>query len=158
MKDAIESSMITPNELRIGNLVYLVNGTKKEIEKVCSVDWCGINADIDDSAIKPVWEYKGWFKGSLIGSNLSIVEPIPITEEWLVGFGIGNKEYIEVNTCGMCEGAIYYTKDLSIIVCSGCEGEMGYKKYISFDHIQYVHTLQNLYYSLTGEELDGTIN
>ena len=71
-------------------------------------------------------------------------EPVPLNERWLKEFGFkeaGN-------------GWFSINKDFLII------GE--YKKgrwreiNVLFDHLEYVHQLQNLYFSLTGKELTRT--
>lgn len=83
-------------------------------------------------------------------------DPIPLTEDWLVRFGFKkSKCYL-----GMREGMtreilfIYPTK-------SGMYVSLWFPKaYTESDEdhylkeINYVHQLQNLYYALTGQELD----
>ena len=68
--------------------------------------------------------------------NLSLMTPIPLTEEWLLKFGF-EKAY---ETC-------YQYKDFILN-----------DKFIMMDiditvQLKYVHQLQNLYFALTGEEL-----
>jgi hypothetical protein len=71
------------------------------------------------------------------------IEPIPLTEEWLLKFG-GRKTIVEdypiyfVNPFD-----IEFYKNESVVLISG-NTEV---------KIKYVHQLQNLYFALTGEEL-----
>jgi hypothetical protein len=84
------------------------------------------------------------FDNGITTMTIDEIKPIPLTEEWLVKFGfnefeknyrtffVNNKFKIEMSNTGN----IYYNKLW----------------------IPYVHTLQNLYFSLTGVELDLTSN
>ena len=80
---------------------------------------------------------------------ISEVEPIPLTEEWLLKFGFYQTSIPNV----------YYknwgTNGIEIIIFEyhykgGFEYELGKGKY---KVLESVHQLQNLYHSLTGEEL-----
>jgi len=70
------------------------------------------------------------------------IEPIPLTEEWLVKFGFeikqgrfGNEYFGKIN--------LYTASDKKIVFCyDDC-----------LKGINYVHQLQNLYFALIGEEL-----
>lgn len=79
------------------------------------------------------------------GTGIAIKQgkPIPLTEEWLVKFGFDKKGY----------------KDgLSIIL----ENKLGYKNGRTYfkswcileSQPKYAHSLQNLYFALTGQELE----
>jgi hypothetical protein len=71
-----------------------------------------------------------WYGGDL--------EPIPLTEEWLIKLG-AKKDKID-NT--------YYLPELEIML----PNFFRYKTSM-ISRIDYVHQLQNLYFALTGEEL-----
>jgi hypothetical protein len=73
---------------------------------------------------------------SLVDSQRVEFDPIPLTEEWLLRFGIKlrEKEMLGIWNNG---DAIYFS--------------YGFEKDLK---IQYVHQLQNLYSALTGEELE----
>lgn len=78
------------------------------------------------------------FKMAVISFNCQEIKPIPLTEEWLVRFGFTliNRVDYESN-CGVLELEATdagYLFDSRIIINS-------------------VHSLQNLYFALTGEEL-----
>ena len=75
------------------------------------------------------------------------LKPIPLTEEWLIKFGgidTGYEIYIKAKT------KIIEFKWSSKIVATGVRNGWYCKRY---KHIKYVHQLQNLYFTLTGEEL-----
>lgn len=82
--------------------------------------------------------------------DISSIEPIPLTEEWLIKFGFsltisnrdsGYKQY-EINKNGF---------DILFSIECNCSPEC-FVENIGID-ILYVHQLQNLYSCLTGEEL-----
>ena len=123
--------MIKANELRIGNLVnadYLC--------KVVGIDELGaslIDVNGDESSIV-----------YLTDEN---IDPIPITEEWLLKFGFeGSNGYylcpkwykfrFQKNSIIKFKGLIFNNKKVNQLI--------------------YIHQLQNLYFAITGEEL--TIN
>jgi hypothetical protein len=121
--------MISPNELRIGNLLLNNHVTYK----VISIDEEGIMAD-------PVSQ-----KHTIDVNIRDLVTPIPLTEEWLLRFGFFgvNKAYFVHNKSKFL---LEYTKDLN--------GDW----YIMVNEIprvylEHVHQLQNLYFALTGKEL-----
>jgi hypothetical protein len=107
------------SELRIGNLVYIET----------------------NSSLDPLREVTGdHLKQSEDGDT--IIEPIPLTEEWLEKFAWysqrdGNYVFDANNYYSIApDGSLYFND-----------------AYTSTD-IQYVHQLQNLYFALTGTELE----
>lgn len=72
---------------------------------------------------------------------VSMFEPIPLTEEWLIKFGF------DVNNR---PNWIDQLQEYSI-VCGNTQYLKGSAKNIM--PIKYVHQLQNLYFALTGEEI-----
>ena len=86
-----------------------------------------------------------------IDYDYSVLHPIHLTEEWLVRFG----NQIELDEIGYYQfytngrptsyGLGMYAKDY----CLTYGGEVTKETYI-----KYVHQLQNLYFALTGEELN----
>jgi len=71
-------------------------------------------------------------------------QPIPITEEWLVKFGFISNPYMD-----------RYEKGVLHIECNKMRGylELWCEQLPQSISINYVHQLQNLYFALTGEEL-----
>jgi hypothetical protein len=115
-------------ELRIGNLVKY----KGDIHPVTSIDstinWVYLNENIDCS--------------------LYSIEPVILTEEWILKFGF---EYVDY------AGSYCYKDHL---IDETHEGFV-FNLFCSNDKdcivkIKYVHQLQNLYFTLTGEELTLT--
>jgi len=111
------------SELRIGNLIKGKSPEKKVYEE-------------------PVELNEYYFL--LFLNNMMDVEPIPLTEEWLLKFGFVSNPYkdryeliAKINIIIECDK----TKGLVDLYCE------------QFPHIKYVHSLQNLYFALTGEEL-----
>lgn len=126
--------MIQPQELRIGNHVFDIDGDIMQI------------GDILDFGVK--------FKNTSLGSIYEKINPIPLTEEILLKFGF-NKEY-QKGYIGIdvCNSDFVLTEPLKM-------GEWQTKYTFQFKtgsvhkfkEIEYVHQLQNLYFALTGEEL-----
>ena len=91
-----------------------------------------------------------------IKNNPNIVKPIPLTEEWLVKFGFEKmdafgwvKDFITLD-----ESVAHYSFDMwrgtySIEKCDMTEIPQ---------EIKHVHQLQNLYFALTGQELQTDEN
>lgn len=98
-----------------------------------------------------------WIQWSLTGieiqmdgmlwNDLDQFIPIPLTEEWLERFGFERS------------GSTYRMGKFKYIVSELPKGETGYGFFIMYGAFEldikprYVHQLQNLYHSLTGEEL-----
>jgi hypothetical protein len=127
------------SELRIGNLVY---------EKYPS--------DLDYEVVD-VW---------YVGRDLSLnyIEPIPLTEEWLLNFGFEKlKEYDSGENVIIQYGKSIIigddTHDEKLVISlpfNYCEiGDyQDDSAYILNITIGYVHQLQNLYFTLTNKELE----
>ena len=113
-------------ELRIGNFVLFDN---KKVE-ITGIVKSGFYFDKQDFAINLL----EWF------------QPIPLTEEWLLKFGFvktPTKYYIgDLND--LCN------RDLDLVLTTN-KNIISYQDYLH--PIHYVHSLQNLYFALTGKEL-----
>ena len=135
--------MIDVKELRVGNLVlgYYAyndeNDQEQEITSVCrvlSIDSVGAH------------EYPLWVEA--IGKANDVEEydgfvAIPLTEEWLIDLGFRKDE--ETNYRWFMEDWLAYDLDDNCIRIAD-SWEFGKRKY--------VHELQNLFFALTGEELE----
>jgi hypothetical protein len=123
--------MIPINELRINNYVYYNNEhneigiiTKLVTELITDINYVGINNRIDIHYLS------------------KHINPIPLTEDWLLKLGF-NK---------------YFDKGKFKIIP---KARLGYEKGRTYFNSwtilekqpEYVHELQNLYFALTGEEL-----
>lgn len=123
--------MISINDLRINNYVYYNNEhneigiiTKLVTELITDINYVGINNRIDVHYLN------------------KHINPIPLTEEWLIKLGFNN----------------YFEKGKINIIPKGRLGyENGRTYFNSWTILEkqpdYVHELQNLYYALTKEEL-----
>lgn len=130
------------NELRIGNWIN-VGG---ELNQFTIADFC----DIFDNGNK-------WFK--------DLFKPIPLTEEWLLKFGFEEIETLHTHWKSdkgfFLNGyVIFMEKNLGAII-----GEKSNDYFYNHSYqyrngigiikeIKYLHELQNLYFALTGEELE----
>lgn len=145
--------MIKPEELRIGNFVEAPNDTyidridkiKDYCFKVCVVSKGIVKINIGFDAQRrfeenPVYSY-----------GFEDLKPIPITKEWLVMFGFGQSDETEMGHNAHDEFGFYYDYDENgiLLLDSGAQ-------YHRMEYIRHVHQLQNLYFSLTGEELEIT--
>jgi hypothetical protein len=110
-------------ELRIGNLVF--NPIQNKIVKVD-----GSLISIEHSRELSIKDHKGF-------------EPIPLTEEWLLKFSRGSRRVLSINGTGLW----VELKNDGYFLTDDC-GNL-----ITYDEIKYVHSLQNLYFALTNEEL-----
>lgn len=103
-----------------------------------------------------IWNWLSWdgdyaqwnlynFKDLEFTDSYIEAEPIPITEEWLFKFGFEKSEYLE---------NIYKYKIYNVSLDKF--GDLHFYFFGIHDcsrKIKYVHELQNLYFSLTGQEL-----
>lgn len=89
---------------------------------------------------------KQMFKVAVITLNCQDIEPIPLTKEWLLKFGFERsvnglwKFPLEMRSNGRNGFHCFY-------------GNSSSKRKINIE-IKSVHQLQNLYFALTGEELE----
>lgn len=133
--------MIKANELRVGNLIAMPADSGKPYWKVLEIRENGVIYGID------------WESGTAF-CKLDIPDPIPLTPEWLERCGlelrredkiwqiqVGNTSYLEIEAEEpfMCGVTPETWRDICPI-------------YI-WNEIKHVHQLQNLYFTLTGEEL-----
>lgn len=116
-----------PNELRIGNYIKTYGQD----------DGCITVTEISQSEVS--------FK-ERDSVKIDLLEPIPLTEEWLKKFGFDNSLVDEIY--------LYQHDSIKFppTIIFFDNGEYIFRKRCEIK-IQYVHQLQNLYFVLTGEEL-----
>lgn len=120
------------SELRLGNLVNIYKGNKIGLDENCLVESVAV-ADVN-------------------GFDEDDVEPIPLTEEWLIRLGFTlDKDDIHVLSVGRRAFSLVYVDQLRCV-------DVNYQNDIGGDwcqlpEVEYVHQLQNLCSVLTGEEL-----
>lgn len=105
------------NELRIGNLVMGET----------------INHVVDHKILFEISEFE------------NLYTPIPITEEWVIKFGL--KQINDYWECDKTSFEIYQFKTGQWF------NSINSNEYTNGIEIMYVHQLQNLYFALTGNEL-----
>lgn len=124
---------INPRELRIGNWVRH------------SAEWSYRQPDNGPySEFDFQWEERDWYAIGGCTLDFELIKPIPLTEELLVKGGFEKKEGIFGPKYSRGYFCIHTSKDKRFVFC--------WDDFIK--EIKYIHSLQNLFYSLTGEELD----
>lgn len=127
--------MIQANELRIGN----------------TLQYLGVTVDVLEIQRESCVEL-GYFETS-VGFQRSLfdndIQPIPLTEEWLLKFGFEFSDFGDEPP--------YESYTLNKVEMWDFNGEYWICNLIDQAAIntefKYVHQLQNLYFALTGEEL-----
>lgn len=138
--------MIKGKELRLGNLV------KDRGEKVIRIDFLEHIQDGYDTKFGQLILLEGKEVHPMT-EHSDYALPIPITNDWLIRLGFklyssgyycldvfGEKVYISIS--------LKYDKKPNLILDSG-ENALSY----DLKHIRFVHELQNVFYYLTGTEL-----
>lgn len=130
--------MIEARELRIGNYLKPIKDSQDDFIEVVEVYvesfYC------EDSA------------GIIFISTNNEIEPIPLTEEWLLNFGFNvDDSLLDPPNTPNGNFWIDYIKDN--VVISMPFFEFNYNETEANIEIKYVHQLQNLYFALTNEEL-----
>lgn len=127
--------MIPINELRINNLVYY-NNKHNEI---------GIITEIKTSLI-PKIDYVGINNRIDIYYQTKHINPIPLTEEWLLNLGFKLKGFYRLQVTSFLE-LCWKPHDKTLNLQTEKNG------FTEDSKVKYVHELQNLYFALTGTEL-----
>jgi len=120
------------NELRVNNWV---NVTDKDYQ-ITQILERGINCGI-------------------VGAMYDIVKPIPLTEEWLERFGFEDLSKERYSNYYKNNGKVWI---LNVTIgtenwwCGSPSDINGKSKHLR--NVEFVHQLQNLYFALTGQELE----
>lgn len=140
------------SDIRIGNWVTtdLFPELPKEKNPYKEFQIVAMNIGFDNSS---VFSDVNYYPKSV---SLEKLKPIPLTPEWLERFGFNSELWINLNTHYF---ELIHTKENGVdwfypvyaeINELSCEME----QQVSLNRIQYVHQLQNLYFALTGDELE----
>jgi hypothetical protein len=119
------------NEFRYGNLV---NDNYQVVE-------------IDSSVLGLTDMYNEDDTASYVYFEFASIKPIPLTEQWLLDFGF------ELKFDDEDDNSIYVLNEFEITKDCFKEDFWLDAKIITPDRIETVHQLQNLFHSLTNEEL-----
>ncbi len=120
------------SHLRIGNLVQFEN----EFHHIAAIQWDKtIRLKCEDST------HANYYRGTIGCYGMYSIDPIPLTEEWLLKFGFISNPYED-----------RYEKGLIHVECDKTKGAT-YLWINNMPHIKHIHQLQNLYFAITGEEL-----
>lgn len=133
--------MVEANELRVGNLVHR-NDYVSDLFQIRSISQDRIHA-INVVEIDVV-------NNTIYSSDctLSELEPIPLTEEWLLKFGFSVSDQPSWNVYEIGEWFILLMEKRDTKIILGALADN-----IPDVEIKFVHQLQNLYFALTGAEL-----
>lgn len=121
--------MIDIRELRIGNYVYLQNS--KTPYKITEIGYSEIE--------HPRYEVSGISSGAVFRTYVENLNPIPLTEELLLKCGFEKHKW----------GIITYYNPLLEL-----DADFHLKSVDCNIQVKYLHKLQNLYFDLTGQELE----
>lgn len=146
------------SELRIGNIVARINRSGEVHLPVYSYPFRVFSVNPFDVRVYKYDKNPALLPDSEMQDfDINDIAGIPLTEDWLVKFGFKNR----FNNKG--HGAIWdlmrkddkWESSLAVALMeSGYKGPGGYVLNApTCQAIQYVHQLQNLYFTLTGEEL-----
>jgi hypothetical protein len=130
---------IKASELRIGNLVKDRGGKTLSIDRFYGnkIEMNVKGMPSSENGI-PLYYHP-------LTEEISYCQPIPLTEEWLLKFGFEKNSYWfkddNMLRFGLIDNKLH---------CSIGNDENGFL----YNRINYVHQLQNLYFALTGQELE----
>lgn len=140
-----KSKKIKITELRLGN--YIID----KIDDDCTIE-CEV-IEISKNGTVKIKDSQDDYT-----NKINQIAPILLTEDWLINFGFkkdDNGNYwipIEIETwLQLTVIDMFYP-----MICQA--GELSHEKenYVSLNGIQYVHQLQNLFFAITGKELELT--
>jgi len=120
------------SELRIGNLVDFEKQSFI-ITRIKDIDFCQVSLGKTS-------------KREDLAVHITAISPIPLTEEWLVNLGFDKWNNIQIGADVSCDH-LNLTKFGDTLIYDQ-EGD-----FIVLKQTEYVHSLQNLYFALTGKEL-----
>lgn len=134
--------MIEAKELKWKNLIYIPS-----TDQVAEVD-----------VINPLADAVCVNKNLLFPLSFKDIEPIPLTEEWLLKFGFENKSNFKYSDGSVDWINVFLLNDYLIKSAEGslygvCKMRLNSIESVIKSNLQYVHELQNLYHSMTGKEL-----
>lgn len=142
----LTSKNMKAHELRIGNLVEINNPEYRSNDTGKIARVVQISELKGDVYLEIIDQYEGYF-----GQFLKYISPIPLSEQWLLRAGFPIELEYEC-------AAIEFKNGVYLVALK----ESQYTE-IKVEHqnipfnltiVKYVHQLQNLYFALTGKELE----
>jgi hypothetical protein len=138
--------MIKPNELRIGN--WIISGSNGVFDNEGCIGKV-LSIGSEESEFEQIYceceeSFEWFFRNNYFG--------IPLTEVWLANLGFTKRGNFFMKDA--------FNEDLEIIFTIKEVRELFTNKLICYTYVnsiipvKHVHQLQNLYFSLTGEELE----
>lgn len=126
-----KNHIMNVEELRIGNIIFI--SWKNAVNKRVAVVNLGAIMDLASNGSGSAYNYK----------------PIPLSEKWLIKFGFEKQvtRYMVSYKKGLIDIS-YFNKSKVISIYVGAQ------RIDNGERIKHVHQLQNLYFALTGEELE----
>lgn len=149
-------------QLRIGNYIIPYGETDTSLAR----EVCMISLDIDDEYMPYVEVVEIGKRNNAKGDILRNFSPIPLCEEWIIRFGLHiDTEFV---AWGRRTNIVYFhlCRDFYLVKNNSGQWELGvslhemgsidtgYEGEDEHTIIEYVHQLQNLYFSLSGEVLE----
>jgi hypothetical protein len=128
-KPVMKPGSMKESELRIGNLIF---DNHREIV-----------VDVDINILR-----------SITNNNPCLYKPIPLTEEWLLKFGFAFRKMGAGGAVFTRHNGHWYKDDIPYFAGSNGKHFDIFLQFGDGVEIQYVHQFQNLYFALTGEELE----
>jgi len=135
--------MINAKELRIGNNIFYPDRDNQGYPKKI-----GVVTQISDNFV--------WVDGNISNSyNLLTIHPVSLTENILLKCGFETKDdwWFNIHIFEFSTLAISIKEKYGEITWSPPHDKRNFKV-LEYPFLQYVHQLQNIYYSLTGKELE----
>jgi len=133
-------------ELRIGNIVGAATDEKGD-NIACKIiellgNYCNWTSDLTDPVV-----------GGSSSTSYPFIVGLPLTEQWIRKMGFAEKDLGDEPPYYIFEHKINKGFDIWNFNGEHWILDMADQNLISQDHFKYVHQLQNLYFALTGEEL-----
>lgn len=129
---------MTATDLRIGNFVWDDYSGEMIVANIWAERYPEVLVDVRKSNNLPCGRY-----------DIDSIKPIPLTEEWLLKFGFDKTIERSYSTGQEVEYFVYKMHDLTYNAIQDTWWLRGVMNHYPI----YVHQLQNLVHSLTGEEL-----